>query len=170
MASPSKQQRMMTAESECSSQLSQTDDASSVAATTDPVPESKPFLTREKLLTVNDDKLRRRLAPVRKWASLTVGYPYMLKRIISIEVNKKDGDDGASSSGLDLSYYAELESETEPLVNAWLTSIMIAEAENFDLTTRDVYIIPLGKRISQENKKEYHSFVIVRGDELDFLN
>ena len=45
---------------------------------------------------------------------------------------------------------------------------MLAESENYDLSSDDVYIIPLGKRISQENGNEYHGFVIVRADELEY--
>ena len=45
---------------------------------------------------------------------------------------------------------------------------MLAESENYDLSSNDLYIIPLGKKFSQENGFEYHSFVIVGADELEF--
>ena len=132
---------------------------------------SRALLTRERLLTVKCDKLRRQLAPIKRWGSLSVGHPYLLKRIISIPVHKKN-DKPSSSKGMsynrETSYYAELETDTEPLINVWITSIMLAESENYDLSSDDVYIIPLGKRISQENGNEYHAFVIVRADELEY--
>ena len=135
--------------------------------------ENKVYLTREKLLTVKDDSLRRQLAPMKKWSSLTTGYPYLLKRIISMEVKKfGDGNEASSSTSSgsckETSYYAELESQTDSLINVWITPIMLAESENYNLASGDVYIVPLGKRLSQESKKEYHAFVILRGDELEF--
>ena len=137
------------------------------------------YLTREKLLTVKCDKLRRQLAPIKKWASLSIGHPYLLKRIISMEVQKKadtcalnKAPSSTRKTGYikETAYYAELETETDSIMNVWITSIMLAEAENYDLASGDVYIIPLGKRVSQENENEYHVFVIVRADELEYNN
>ena len=186
MATPSKKMKRQSTTEDEYSQLAYTPDAaeepsqspaspdsSSESLREEAVPEkkNKAYLTREKLLTVKADKLRRQIAPIKKWASLFVGHPYLLKRVISIEIQNKMH--GASSSTSDdgckeTSYYAELETETVPLMNVWITSIMAAEAENFDLASGDVYIIPLGKRISKENGKEYHAFVIVRADELEY--
>ena len=148
-------------------------DSSTKSATTEaPVAKKQIYLTREKLLTVKCDKLRRRLAPIQKWAYLTVGHPYLLKRIIGIPVHKRSKKPGASSTAPvfveETGYYAELETETDSMINVWLTSIMLEESENFDLSSNDVYIIPLGKRISQEKQNEYHSFIIVRADELEY--
>ena len=128
---------------------------------------NKQLLTREKLLTVKSDKLRRQLAPIRKWSSLNTGYPYLFRRVVAMEVKRKvQGADGSSS--WELSHYAELGSDEEPLINAWLSSIMVKESENYNLGTEDVYIVPLRKCVSRENKREYQAFVIVRGDELVF--
>ena len=84
----------------------------------------------------------------------------------------KKSDKPPSSKGAsynrETGYYAELETDTESLINVWITSIMLAESENYDLSSDDVYIIPLGKRISQENGNEYHGFVIIRADELEY--
>ena len=136
-----------------------------------PEKKNKAYLTREKLLTVKADKLRRQIAPIKKWASLFVGHPYLLKRVVSIEIQNKVQGASSSTSNDDCketAHYAELETETVPLMNVWITPIMVAEAENFDLASGDVYIIPLGKPISKDNGKEYHSFVIVRADELEY--
>jgi hypothetical protein len=134
--------------------------------------QNKTYLTREKLLSVKCDKLRRTLAPIKKWGSLLEGHPYLLKRIISMPIHKKS-DTPSSTAGKtvyvkDTGYYAELETEKDTIINVWITSIILAESENFDLSSGDVYIIPLGKKFSQENGYEYHSFVIVRADELEY--
>ena len=93
-----------------------------------------------------------------------MGYPYLFRRVVAMEVARKGV--AGSSSNCELSHYAELGSDEEPLINAWLTPIMVKESENYHLGTEDVYIVPLGKRVSRENKREYQPFVIVRGDEL----
>ena len=160
---------------------SESSDSSTKSSQTEAVleKENKAYLTREKLLTVKCDKLRRQLAPIKKWASLSVGHPYLLKRIISMEVQKKadtcalnKAPSSTRKTGYikETAYYAELETETDSIMNVWITSIMLAEAENYDLASGDVYIIPLGKRVSQENENEYHVFVIVRADELEYNN
>ena len=161
---------------------SESPDSSTKSSQTEAVLEKENkacYLTREKLLTVKCDKLRRQLAPIKKWGSLSVGHPYLLKRIISMEVQKKadklalnKASSSTSKTGYikETAYYAELETETDSIMNVWITSIMLAEAENYDLASGDVYIIPLGKRVSQENGNEYHAFVIVRADELEFNN
>ena len=92
-------------------------------------------------------------------------YPYLFRRVVAMEVDKK-GVTGSSS--WELSYYAELGSDEEPLINAWLSPMMAKESENYHLGTEEVYIVPLGKRISRENQREYQSFVIVPGNELLF--
>ena len=94
-----------------------------------------------------------------------MGYPYLFRRVVAMEVDKK-GVTGSSS--WELSHYAELGSGEEPLINAWLSPMMVKESENYHLGTEDVYLVPLGKRVSRESKNEYHAFVIVRGDELVF--
>ena len=132
----------------------------------------KNLLTHERLLSVKSDKLCRTLAPIKKWGSLLEGHPYLLKRIISIPVHKKNdkqsGISGNSAYVKEIGHYAELETEKDSMINIWITPFMLAESENFDLSSNDVYIIPLGKKFSQENRYEYHSFVIVRADDLEF--
>jgi hypothetical protein len=126
----------------------------------------KRLLTREKLLTVKNDKLRRQFAPIRNWSSLEIGKPYLFRRVVPIEVKRKRSGDSSNNWGL--SHYAELVSVEEPLINAWLTPIMVKESENYHLGTEDFYIVPLGKRVSRENRREYQAFVIVPGNELVF--
>ena len=58
-------------------------------------------------------------------------------------------------SNWEFSHYAELGSDEELPFNIWLTHIMVAELENYQLETEDVYIPPLGKRVSRENKTAY---------------
>ena len=126
----------------------------------------KRLLTREKLLTVKNDKLRRQFAPIRNWSSLEIGKPYLFRRVVPIEVERKWRGD--SSNNWELSHYAELACAEEPLINVWLTVIMAKESENYYLETGDLYIVPLGKRVSQNNRREYHAFTIVPGNELVF--
>ena len=132
----------------------------------------KNLLTHERLLSVKSDKLCRTLAPIKKWGSLLEGHPYLLKRIISIPVHKKNdkqsGISGNSAYVKEIGHYAEPKREKDSMINVWITPLMLAESENFDLSSNDVYIIPLGKKFSQENRYEYHSFVIVRADDLEF--
>ena len=131
----------------------------------------KALLTREKLLTVNCDVLRRNLAPIQKWESLLEGHPYLLKRVISISVRKKKETESTSEETAfvdDTGYYAELETEKDKLINAWITPYMLSESQKHDLTSNDVYIIPLGKKRAQESGHKYHSFIIVRGDDHEY--
>ena len=120
------------------------------------------LLTREKLLTVKNDRLRRQIVPIRNWASLEIGKPYLFRCVVSIEVKRKRNADWS------LSHYGELVCDEEPLINVWLTPAMVEESENYYLETDDFYIVPLGKRVSKKNQREYHAFTIVSGNELVF--
>ena len=62
-------------------------------------------------------------------------------------VQKKFGEASSSASSTskgtrketkETSYYNELESEREPLINVWISSIMHVESENYDLASGDV--------------------------------
>ena len=129
----------------------------------------KRLLTREKLLTVKNDKLRQQLTPIRKWSSLEIGKPYRFRRVVPMGAGKENiGGFSGFSGNWELSHYAELGSDEEPPINAWLSPRMVKESENYHLGTEEVYIVPLGKRVSRENQREYQSFVIVPGNELLF--
>ena len=78
----------------------------------------KRLLTREKLLTVKNDKLRRQFAPIRNWSSLEIGKPYLFKRVVAIEAKRKRSVD--STNNWRLGHYAELVCAEEPLINVWL--------------------------------------------------
>ena len=77
----------------------------------------------------------------------------------------KKSDKQSSTTGKpgyvqDTGYYAELETEKDSIINVWITSIMLAQSKNYDLSSNNVYIVPFGKKISQESGYEYNSFVI----------
>ena len=83
----------------------------------------KRLLTREKLLTVKKDKLRRQIEPIRNWSSLEIGKPYLFKRVVAIEAKRKRSVD--STNNWRLGHYAELVCTEEPLINVWLTSSIL---------------------------------------------
>ena len=124
------------------------------------------LLTRQKLLSVKNNRLLRQIEPIRNWTSLEIGKPYLFRRVVPIEVKRKRNGD--STNNWSLSHYAELVCAEEPLINVWLTPAMVEESENYYLETGDFYIVPLGKRVSKKNQREYHAFIIVPGNELVF--
>ena len=52
--------------------------------------------------------------------------------------------------------------------DVWVTPIMVEEIKNYYLETEDYYIVPLGKRVSKKNQREYHAFIILHGNGLVF--
>ena len=60
-----------------------------------------------------------------------------------------------------LSHYGEFADEHERLTNVWLTPIIYEELKTYELKTLNVYLKPLGKKISPKSGMEYHDFVIV---------
>ena len=123
----------------------------------------KQLLTREQMLTIKNDELRRRLAPIRNWCSLKIGKPYLFKRVVPIIVKNSN-----SNNDWRLGHYGELACAEEPLINVWLTDAMVKESENLYLEMEDFYLVALGKRISQKNGRQYHAFIIVDGNEFIF--
>ena len=151
------------------SEASESDEPASSAEGASGKKENKQLLTREKLPTVKNDKLHQQLAPItpiRKWCSLDIDMPYLFRRVVAVEVDRKSV--AGSSANRELRHYAELGTFEEPLINVWLSPIMVKQSENYCLGMEDVYIIPLGKRVIRDNIREYHAFVIVPGNELVF--
>ena len=132
--------------------------------------ENKQLLTRKKLLTLNNDKLRQQLAPImpiRNFSSLYIGVPYLFRRIVSVLMGTKSV--GAScANNWELRHYAQLGTLEEPLINVWLSPLMVKQSQNYRLGTEDVYLISLGKRVFRPCRREYQDFVIVPGNEFVF--
>ena len=134
--------------------------------------ENKQLLTRKKLLTLNNDKLRQQLAPImpiRNFSSLYIGVPYLLRRVVSILTGTKSaGASSSSTNNWELRHYAQLGTLEQPLINVWLTPAMVKQSENYRLGAEDVYLVSLGKRVFRPCRREYQDFVIVPGNEFVF--
>ncbi len=154
-----------TQHSICSKDQSDTVNSGSKAANEVTAPGStfkgglRSFLSKDMLIRCGDDKMKRKLSPIQKWASLEQGFPYLAKRVVSMEVKSKTG-------GKEIGYYGELETADNPLVNVWLTDLMVEESRNYDLRSGMVYLVPLGKAISMETGHEYNNFMYLKEDDL----
>ena len=114
----------------------------------------RKFLNADKFARIAGPKMKRKIAPIKKWCELTQGASYRVDNVHSIEVEIK----GKQRP----SYYVELVSEEGKLVNAWITDIIKDELSKYILNSGDVYIMPLGKVKSQKTGYEYHDFVILQ--------
>ena len=118
----------------------------------------RKFLSPKSFLNLGGDKLKRKIKPIQKWSTLTEGTVYLMRRVVSMEVQMKTGPQ--------IEHYVELENEKEETLNVWITKLILTDSKKYDLTDNDVYIMPLGKTISQEKGFEYNDFVILKDNEV----
>ena len=118
----------------------------------------RKFVTADQFAKLADVKLRRKLAPVKKWRELAERIPCRAVQIHSMEVNVIKGKKKQKS------YYAELENEEEEMINVWITDIIQNELAKHNLNEGNVYIMPLGKTTTKNTGREYYNFAIVQDD------
>ena len=114
----------------------------------------KRFLTSVKFAKLADVKLRRKIAPIKKWRELDEHVPYRVVATHSMEVSVK-------GNGKETATYAELRNKEGQMINVWMTEIIQNELEKHDFVEGNVYIMPLGKTTSKETGRDYFDFAVV---------
>ena len=116
----------------------------------------RKFLTADRFAELASVKLRRKIAPIKKWRQLKERIPFAVLQIHSMEVastNKKRKQ---------TSFYAELQTEDGEMFNVWITDIIRQELLKYNLEHSDVYIMALGMATSKSTGREYHNFAVVQ--------
>ena len=136
------------------------DRSSNAVATTAAETKSRKrkFVTADRFAKLADVKLRRKIAPIRKWRELHDRISRRVVQIHSMEVTIIKGKKIEKK----MSYYAELETEKGEMINVWLTDIIHNELSNHDLDKGSVYIMPLGKATSKSTGRDYFNFAVVQ--------
>ena len=119
----------------------------------------RKFLNTERFTQLADLKTKRKIAPIKKWIELNEGESYHIKAIHEIETTIDEKKQ--------ISHYAELFNEEMKLMNVWISDIIKEELrKNYVLESEDVYIMPLGKRMSKKTGYYYNNFVILQDKEV----
>ena len=112
----------------------------------------RKFPTLKQFAEVGGDKMKRKIAPIQKWSSLSIKKLFLVKKVIRMEVViKKQVKEG---------FYAELENEEGLMVNVWITDIIRKELEMYPLEEGNTYIMPLGLEQSRDSGYMYNNFVV----------
>lgn len=119
----------------------------------------KLFLSPKRFAALGGDKVKRKIAPVQKWRSLIVRDVYRLKRIVAMEVTIEKVKQ--------IAHYAQLEDVNEKMINVWITNIIREELQKYTFDENDVYIMPLGKSVSQQTGYKYIDFLIQRDEDMN---
>ncbi len=117
----------------------------------------RKFLTFKKFVDRADEKIKRKIAPIVKWSTLTERTPYLVKNIYWIDTLVNRIPQKAT--------YAELEDEAEVMKNVWLTDIIHNELIKYQLHEGNTYIMPLGQTKSRETGFPYFDFTIIEDKE-----
>ena len=116
----------------------------------------RKFLTADQFAELATVKLRRKIAPIKKWRQLNKKTPFAVLQIHSMEVAS------ANRKRKQTSFYAELRREDGETFNVWITEIIRQELLKYDLEHGDVYIMALGMATSKSTGHEYHNFAVVQ--------
>ena len=126
--------------------------SSAIDSATASTTRKRKFPTLQEFAAAGEDRIKRKIAPIQKWNTLTVRDMYLVKRVVRMDViiqNVKQ-----------IGYYAEMEDKNEQMVNVWLTEIIKTELEKYSLLMESVYIMPLGLKKSKETGYFYNDFII----------
>ena len=118
----------------------------------------RKFVTANRFAELASVKLRRKIAPIKKWRELHDRISHRVVQIHSMEVTITKGKKIEKK----MSYYAELETEEGEMINVWLTDIIHNELSKHNLNEGSVYIMPLGKTTSKSTGRDYFDFAIVQ--------
>ena len=116
----------------------------------------RKFVSATRFAKLADTKLRRKIAPIKKWRELPERISHRVVQIHSMEVTITKGKKKQTS------YYAELENEEGEMINVWLTDIIHNELSNHNLNEGDVDVMSLGKVTSKSSGRDYFNFAIVQ--------
>ena len=116
----------------------------------------RKFLSAERFTQLADLKTKRKIAPIKKWIEQNEGESYHINAVHEIEITIDEKKQ--------ISHYAELFNEEMKLINVWITDIIKEELKNknYVLESKDVYIMPLGKRMSMKTSHYYNNFVLLQ--------
>ena len=96
---------------------------------------------------------KTKIAPARpeiiKWRSLKAGTVFRLIDRIAIPATEHQ------------KIYVVLETEHREIIHVWITPIINEELKKYDLSGGNIFIKPLGKKLSNTTGKEYFNFAIV---------
>ena len=96
---------------------------------------------------------KTKIAPARpeiiKWRSLKAGTVFRLIDRIAIPATEHQ------------KIYVVLETEHREIIHVWITPIINEELKKYDLSCGNIFIKPLGKKLSNTTGKEYFNFAIV---------
>ena len=117
----------------------------------------KPKMAQRFLSRREFDKLAAKAATssapnveIIKWTRLDIGAVFRVLNIIDIP-SHHEGD----------RTYVVLETEGRSTINVWATSIIIGELLKYDINKGNVFIMPMGTRISNSTGFSYFNFTIV---------
>ena len=98
------------------------------------------------------NELKRKVLPMVKWVSLTVREPYLVTKVVEIEVMmKKKKQPG---------FYAEIEDREGELKNTWITPMIYNALKNYPLEEGETFITPLGLKERKETGHMYNNFAV----------
>lgn len=130
--------------------------SSNDATTTTTRNRKRNFLTADRFAELATVKLRRKIAPIKKWRQLKERIPFAVLQIHSMEVASIKGKKKQPS------FYAELQTEDGEMFNVWITEIIRQELLKYNLEHNDIYIMALGTATSKRTGHEYHNFAVVQ--------
>ena len=114
--------------------------------------EKRKFLTADRFAELTTVKLRRKIAPLKKWRQLKEIIPFAVLQIHSMEVAFIKGKKKQTS------FHAELQKEDGKIFNVWITEMIPQELLKYNLEQ--------GMATSNAAGHEYHKFAVVQDNDL----
>ena len=125
-----------------------------VDATVEAVTKKRKMPTFKDIISKADEKVKRKLVPVKSWDTLNMNSVYLVKSVHEMEISLKSGEEKTTS-------YICVKDDDENIMNIWISEMISEKLDDYAISDENTYIIPLGKKKSKKTGYDYNDFAIV---------
>ena len=129
----------------------------------DAVTRKRKLPTFKEIVTKADEKTKRKLMPIMSWDTLVEKEVYLINSVHEMEITLKNGAKKTTK-------YIYIEDDDENCMNVWISELIAENLRDYEVSDKNICLIPLGKKKSSTSGYDYNDFVIVKDDTMNEMH
>ena len=129
----------------------------------DAVARKRKLPTFKEIVAKADEKTKRKLMPINSWDTLVEKEVYLINSVHEMEITLKNGAKKTTK-------YIYIEDDDENRMNVWISELIAEKLQDYQVSDKNICIIPLGKKKSSISGYEYNDFAIVKDDTINEMH
>ena len=101
--------------------------------------------------------------PINSWDTLVEKEVYLINSVHEMEITLKNGAKKTTK-------YIYIEDDDENRMNVWISELIAEKLQDYQVSDKNICIIPLGKKKSSISGYEYNDFAIVKDDTMNEMH